>query len=201
MHTFLKSRVNAPAPLVVDADQNVTFAALVDVLYTAGKAGVSSYYLEVPTSQGPRVLSVSPPRYSSATPPRLQANPDERDQPALRVGVIVGEYALHVATRPSQTEPPRYDDPGLACQTNTQSSAGPQRTAQQLCAATDGAPIQIAFSGLQDTSYGALADAIINMRPPCGATQVIEANGRTLEPTENSTCDEALANVRIPRVR
>ncbi|MGH1346438.1 MAG: M56 family metallopeptidase [Nannocystales bacterium] len=200
MHTLLDSSAGVPAPLVVDADRNVTFATLVDVLYTAGKAGVSNYYLQVPTPRGARVVSVSPPVFH-ATPPRLATTPDPRTQPALRVAVVVGEDALHVTTRPSRTVPPRYEDPQLSCQTTPKESGGPEQTARQLCAATDDAPIQMVYSGLQDTSYGALTDAIVRMVPPCGGTQIIEAGGHGTEPSGEPSCSETLHGLRVPRVR
>jgi len=197
LHAFLDGRLDGERPLVVAADRQVSFAKLIDVLYTAGRAGVRQYYFEVPTPRGPRVLSVSPPLYY-ATPPTLGADPDDRTQPALRVGVVVNDGAIHLVTRPSRTVPPRYRDPQLSCWLNPESL---QRVSQQLCEATGGAPLHMAYSGFHDTHYGELTDAMVDMASPCGSVLVIESPGVRPAPTSDTDCEDVLDGVRIPRVR
>lgn len=190
LHEFLAVHGDSSRPLVVDADRSLSFAALVDVLYTAGRAGVRSYYLEVPTAAGPRVLSISPPRFFAAggAPPA---------GPALRVRVVVGEHQLRVATRPSQANPPRYEDPELTCGARVTDSAELRRAALGLCAAVGGVPIEMTYSGLQSTSYGTLTDTIVATALPCGGAQLIEAGGLFSEPEDGPDCDEVLADVRL----
>jgi acyl carrier protein len=52
----------SPPTALVAVAPTVEMALLVDVLFTAGQAGVSAYAFAVSTSQGPRALGVKPPR-------------------------------------------------------------------------------------------------------------------------------------------
>lgn len=191
LHDFLAAYPDRARPLVVDADRNLSFAGLVDVLYTAGRAGVSNYYLEVPTASGPRVLSISPPKFHAA-------NSAPATRPALRVRVVVGNHALRLDTRPSMASPPQYEDPQLSCLASLKQPAELQQAARRLCTATDGAPIEMTYSALEDASYGALTDTMVATALPCGALQLIEAGGWLPEPKDQPDCDEALAGFRMP---
>jgi len=193
---FLEGRLDRERPLVVAADRQVSFARIIAVMYTASRAGARQYYFEVPTPLGPRVVLVSPPLYY-AEPPALEADPDDRTQPALRIGVVVSDGSVRLSTRPSQTVPPRYRDPQLSCRVDTESL---ERVSQQLCEATGGAPLHMTYSGFDDTRYGELTDAIVDMASPCGSVLLIESPG-VPAPASETDCEEVLDGLRVPRVR
>lgn len=192
LHDFLAAQPDRARPIVVDADRNLSFAALTDVLYTASSAEASAFYLEVPTASGPRVLSISPPKFYAA-------NSAPPTGPALRVRVAVAEHALWLSSRPSAANPPQYEDPELRCMSRWKEPAELQQAARRLCAGTGEAPIEMTYSALQDTSYGTLTDAMVAIALPCGDRLLIEAHAAGLpEPEEQPDCDEVLSDFRMP---
>ncbi|MBV1862424.1 MAG: M56 family metallopeptidase, partial [Nannocystaceae bacterium] len=199
LRDFLAAQGDDGRPLVVDADRSLDFPALIDVLYTAGKAGVSTYYLEVLTEAGPRVLSISPPMFY-AKPPSPFSNPGQPAPPGLRVEVLVGEDSLRLGTRPSLTEPPTYDDPQLSCRARTQDPAALRETAQNLCDAVEGAAIEMTYTGLPSTTYGTLTDAMVATALPCAGTQLIKSGPRP-GPKDPPNCSETLEGFRVKATR
>lgn len=72
LHTGL-SRVQEHEHVVVFADASSSLDPLVDVLYTAGRAGATSYQLAVVPTSGPRpdrsdAITIQPPKYSAGAP-------------------------------------------------------------------------------------------------------------------------------------
>lgn len=74
-----------------------------------------------------------------------------------------------------------------------------QQAARRLCVATDGAPIQVTYAALQDTSYGTLTDTMVAAALPCSSVQLVEVNAGGLpEPKDQPDCDDVLADFQMP---
>ncbi|MCA9706443.1 MAG: hypothetical protein KDK70_11390 [Myxococcales bacterium] len=56
-------------PLTVEAPPDLSFGRLIDILYTAGRAGFTQYYLGVQGAEGRGALVVSPPMFTGTTEP------------------------------------------------------------------------------------------------------------------------------------
>jgi beta-lactamase regulating signal transducer with metallopeptidase domain len=184
LHAFLAEHGLGSRPLVVDADRDTSFAALVDVLYTAGRAGITRYYLQVEIDGGPKVVSVSPPRYGAA---------GQTASLRPRVGVVVGEQHVGLASWSSS-------DADMACRVPASDAAAQRRAAAGLCGASGGNPIEVTYTPVLTTPYGVLIDTLVATALPCGGTQIIEANGRTHEAQARPDCDAALSGARITAV-
>ena len=157
-------------PVVIAVDDGIPFEAVVDVMYTAGRAGFRSYLLAVDIDGELRGLSLSPPTVA------LDASGEAPKSVRVRwVGA-----GFHLET--TSTSPPREAayQPVTHCSTPERRIEDIQRAVARMCEVNGNRPTPVIFAPAAGTPYEELAAAIIGAHRDCGGGDIVEAGGGAL---------------------
>ena len=167
-------------PLVLSVDDGIPFEAVVDVMYTAGRAGWRSYMLAIDIDGELRGLSLSPPTFASDAP--------EDGPKSLRVRWIGSGFHLETTAN----SPPHEDAYSAVthCGLPERHVEDLQRAASRMCELNGSRATPVIFAPAPKTPYEELAAALIAAHRDCGGSNVIEAGGGSIAATETApACD------------
>jgi len=160
-------------PLVVRADDGVGFGALVDVLYTGGRAGFRSYLLVVDVDGEERGVPLNPPTFNA------DGSPTEPEPESLRLRWIGAGHHLDAGPsgRADCSLPAR--DPELVT-----------RAAARMCEVNGNRPTPVVFAPDVSTSYQELVEMLVAAQRDCGGKDIIEAGGGSIDAVDDApACD------------
>ncbi len=155
----------ADTPIVLFVEPGMRWTNIVDVLYTAGRAGYRSYAFAVRVGGKVRAMQVGPPRFSTATEdqeiPALHVFWSAQDEFMLEyhpVGFRSAAPQMHCAVPRSHTE------------TLATMAAG-------ACDATGGRAVSLVMQPAPDASLAEVLGVAAAMPRPCGGELVVTSGG------------------------